>query len=291
LDEALVLSRLLHFTATFLLLGISAFLWKIAPGALSDSLERRLCPLLRLSLVVAAVTALTTLLLVAASMGEGVAELDRGLLVRVLLDTGFGNAWLLRLGLVGMLIVAVALSQHFGSRPVVMASALVVASLGLVGHAAMDSGVAALLREINHAIHLTAAALWVGGLVPLALVLAQRRMSRDDSGAVLSVLRRFSGIGHVLVALVIATGAINTWFILGGLWINMGSSYQTMLLAKICLVVAMLFLATVNRYLLLPRLGGNNQVLRLLYCSTLLEVFLGFMAIGLVSYFATLEPV
>jgi copper resistance protein D len=291
LDEALVLSRLLHFTATFLLLGISAFLWKIAPGALSDSLERRLCPLLRLSLVVAAVTALTTLLLVAASMGEGVAELDRGLLVRVLLDTGFGNAWLLRLGLVGMLIVAVALSQHYRSRPVVMASALVVASLGLVGHAAMDSGVAALLREINHAIHLTAAALWVGGLVPLALVLAQRRMSQDDSGAVLSVLRRFSGIGHVLVALVIATGAINTWFILGGLWINMGSSYQTMLLAKICLVVAMLFLATVNRYLLLPRLGGNNQVLRLLYCSTLLEVFLGFMAIGLVSYFATLEPV
>ena len=116
-------------------------------------------------------------------------------------------------------------------------------------------------------------------------------MSRDDSGAVLSALRRFSGIGHVLVALVIATGAINTWFILGGLWINIESSYQAMLLAKICLVVAMMFLATVNRYLLLPRLGGNNQVLRLLYCCTLLEVFLGFMAIGLVSYFATLEPV
>ena len=65
-----------------------------------------------------------------------------------------------------------------------MASALVVASLGLVGHAAMDSGVAALLREINHAVHLTTAGLWVGGLVPLALVLSQGRTSWDDSGAV-----------------------------------------------------------------------------------------------------------
>ena len=46
----------------------------------------------------------------------------------------------MRLGLVGMLIVTVALSQHYRSRPVVMASALVVASLGLVGHAAMDLG-------------------------------------------------------------------------------------------------------------------------------------------------------
>lgn len=291
MDEALVLSRLLHFTATFLLLGITAFLWKIVPAELSDSLERRLRPLLRLSLVVTGVTALTTLLLVAGSMGEGVAELGHGLLETVLLDTGFGNAWLLRLGLVGMLIVTVALSQHYRSRPVVMASALVVASLGLVGHAAMDSGVAVLLRELNHAVHLTTAGLWVGGLVPLALVLSQGRSSRDDSGAVLSALRRFSGIGHVLVALVIATGAINTWIILGGLWINIESSYQAMLLAKIGLVVAMMFLAIVNRYVLLPRLEGNSLVLRLLYCSTLLEVFLGFMAIGLVSYFATLEPV
>jgi hypothetical protein len=48
LDEALVLSRLLHFTATFLLLGISAFLWKIAPGSLAGRLETQLRPLLRL---------------------------------------------------------------------------------------------------------------------------------------------------------------------------------------------------------------------------------------------------
>jgi copper resistance protein D len=292
LDEALVLSRLLHFTATFLLLGISAFLWKIAPPELSDRLERQLRPLLRLSLVVAGATALSWLVLVACNMGEGCAELVHGdVLATVLFDTGFGNAWLVRLGLIAILGVTIVLSQHYRSREVVLASGLVVASLGVVGHAAMDSGVAAVLHELNHATHLTSAGLWVGGLVPLALVLSQDSSSGDD-GAVLSALRRFSGMGHATVALVIATGAINTWFILGGWRINIGSYYQTMLLAKVVLVIAMTSLAIINRYVLLPQFERNSPpVLRLLYRNTLFEVFLGFMAIGLVSYFATLEPV
>jgi putative copper resistance protein D len=291
LDEALVLSRLLHFTATFLLLGISAFLWKIVPAEISGRLETQLRPLLRLCLVLAGVTALTWLVLVACSFGDGCAELVHGdMLPTVLFDTAFGNAWLVRLGLIALLNVSVVLSRNYRSREVVVASGLVVASLGLVGHAAMGSGVAAVLREFNHAAHLTTAALWIGGLVPLALVLSQCRPS-GDNGAVLGALRRFSGMGHVVVALVIATGAINTWFIVGGWWLNIGSYYQTMLLAKIGLVIAMTIMAIVNRYVLLPRFERNNPVFRLLYCNTLLEVFLGFMAIGLVSYFATLDPV
>lgn len=290
MDEALVLSRLLHFTATFLLLGISAFLWKIAPGSLAGRLETQLRPLLRLSLVVAVVTALSWLVLVAWSMGEGLAELGQaGLMQTVLLDTGFGHAWLVRLGLIALLIATVALSQDYGSFAMVAASALVVASLGPVGHAAMESGVMAVLHAFNHAAHLTTAGLWVGGLVPLAAVLGQGRTSGED-GAALNALRRFSGVGHAIVALVVATGAINTWFILGGWPINVESRYQAMLLAKIGVVVVMTLLAIINRYVLLPRFEGSRRVPRLLYCNTLVEVFLGFLAIGLVSYFATVEP-
>jgi putative copper resistance protein D len=53
----------------------------------------------------------------------------------------------------------------------------------------------------------------------------------------------------------------------------------------------MIVLAIINRYALLPRLKSNNSAFQQLHRSTLIEIFLGLMAIGLVSYFATLEPV
>jgi copper resistance protein D len=291
LDEALVLSRLLHFTATFLLLGSCAFLWQMAPPELSGRLEAQLRSLLRLAVIVTAVTAVAWLMLVAGSMGEGWEDTVRIATLReVLLETRFGNVWLVRLGLIATLIATVALGDGYRSRDVVVASGLVVASLGLVGHAAMDAGLPAVLRGINHAVHLLSAGLWVGGLVPLALVLGEGRAAKAD-GVVATTLRRFSGMGHVAVAVVIATGAINTWLILGGWSINIGSIYQRLLVAKILLVIAMIVLATINRYAFLPRLKRNSCAIQRLYRSTLIEIFLGLMVIGLVSYFATLEPV
>jgi copper resistance protein D len=291
LDEALVLSRLLHFTATFLLFGACAFLWKMAPAELSGRLEAQLRGLLRLAVIVTAVTAVAWLMLVAGSMGEGWEDTVRAETLReVLLETRFGNVWLVRLGLIALLIATVALGGGYRSRDVVVASGLVVASLGLVGHAAMDAGLLAVLRGINHAAHLLSAGLWVGGLVPLALVLGEGRCAKAE-GVVSTTLRRFSGTGHVVVAVVIATGAINTWFILGGWSINIGSTYQSLLLAKILLVTVMIVLAIINRYAFLPRLKSNGSAIQQLYRSTLVEIFLGLMAIGLVSYFATLEPV
>jgi putative copper resistance protein D len=291
LDEALVLSRLLQFTATFLLFGASAFLWKMAPAELSTRLEAQLGGLLRLAMIVTAATAVIWLMLVAGNMGEGWKDaVSAATLREVLLETRFGNVWLVRLGLIAMLVATLLFGGGYRSRDFVVASGLVVASLGLVGHAAMDAGLLAVLRAINHAAHLLSAGLWVGGLVPLALVLGESRSANPD-GAVSTTLGRFSGMGHVVVAVVIATGAINTWFILGGWSINIGSTYQSLLLAKILLVIAMIVLAIINRYVLLPRLKSNSSALQPLYRSTLIEIFLGLMAIGLVSYFATLEPV
>jgi putative copper resistance protein D len=262
----------------------------MAPAELSDRLEARLTPVLNLAVIVAAVTSIAWLMLVAGSMGEGWEDTVRAVTLReVLLETRFGNVWLVRLGLIAMLIATVVLGGGYRSRDAVVASGLVVASLGLVGHAAMDAGLLAVLRAINHAGHLLSAGLWVGGLVPLAVVLGEGRSAKLDM--VSTTLRRFSGMGHVVVAVVIATGAINTWFILGGWSINVGSTYQSLLLAKILLVIAMVVLAIINRYAFLPRLRSNNSAFRQLYRSTLIEIFLGLMAIGLVSYFATLEPV
>ena len=79
---------------------------------------------------------------------------------------------------------------------------------------------------------------------------------REEAGV---ALRRFSAAGQVIVALVIASGAINTILTLGRWPIDWTSPYQAMLAAKIALVAAMVGLALTNRYALVPKIVGQPQ--------------------------------
>jgi putative copper resistance protein D len=92
------------------------------------------------------------------------------------------------------------------------------------------------------------------------------------------------------VALVLATGVINTWLIVGGWPVNANSPYQVLLRTKIVLVVAMIELAIINRYILVPLIGRSSWPLKLLSWSTIGEISFGLSVIALVSYFAMLEP-
>ena len=50
-------------------------------------------------------------------------------------------------------------------------SAALLASLGLVGHAAMQTGVEGVRHRANHAVHLLTTGAWIGGLVPFVMCL------------------------------------------------------------------------------------------------------------------------
>ena len=120
-----------------------------------------------------------------------------------------------------------------------------------------------------------------------SLQLKTNRIVSDD---VFVALRRFSGLGHLAVATVLATGALTTWLILGALPLDLSSPYQTLLLTKIALVVIMIILALMNRYVLLPRLHGALSAVRLLRWSAIGELVAGLAAIGLVSALGILPP-
>jgi putative copper resistance protein D len=291
LDQALVLCRLLHFTAAFLLFGASAFLWAIAPPEAVGRLAKRLWPVMGLSLFVIACTAIGWLLLAAGEMGEGWGDtLNVSVVQNVLLGTAFGRVWQFRLGFIFLLIAVAALSRRQPWRNMALAGALVLGSLGFVGHAAMEADMTALPHELNHAVHLLSAGFWLGGLVPLLLLLLQGSYSRNLDSSAWTALSRFSGAGHFAVALVLATGAINTWLIIGGWPVNLDSTYQLLLCTKIMLVLTMVGLAIINRYAFVPLIGNGRWPLKLLCWNTIGEISLGFAVIGLVSYFAMVEP-
>jgi putative copper resistance protein D len=291
MPTALVICRLAHFAATMLLFGAGAFVWALAPEGLARELAGPVRRMAAAAIIFAAVTAFVWLALEAGQMGDGWSDsVNPDTLRAVAFETAFGQVWLWRIGLALVLVGALALGRHDRWPFIVPASALLLASLGLDGHAAMQDGSIGALHRFNHALHLLCAGAWLGALPPLVLCLwrcGDPRL-RSDAG---TALRRFSGLGHFVVALVVLTGIVNTILTLGRWPDDFSSLYQTLLAAKIALVAAMIALALVNRYILAPRIKDQPAALRMLTINSIAEVGLGVAVLALVSVFGTLAPV
>jgi copper resistance protein D len=288
---ALIVVRFAHFVSAMFLFGASAFLAFLAPPSLRVPLGRPLEPLFVIAAFLTAGTAALWLLLEGGEMGNGWTDaLNLDLLGDIIRGTQFGHVWLWRLFAALALILA---SQWRGKeRPALVAilSALFLASLGLVGHAAMSEGLAGIIERANQGLHLAAAGFWLGALAPLAICLRRFADPVFKTDAALA-LRRFSGLGHVAVAIVMTTGVINTLMILRRPPIDFSSAYQACLAAKIVIVAAMVLIALYNRYVLVPRLGPPACALAALKRNTIVEMVFGGIVLALGSALATFEPV
>jgi putative copper resistance protein D len=151
----------------------------------------------------------------------------------------------------------------------------------------------------SDAAHLLAAGAWLGGLVPLGFILLDYSM-RDGEPIVDvdRILLRFSSMGYVAVATLIASGLINSWFLIGSLSSLLKTLYGQILLGKLAFFAAMLALATANRFWLVPRMietrasasGRPSVWLGRLRYLVLGEQFLGLMILLAVSVLGTMRP-
>lgn len=114
-------------------------------------------------------------------------------------------------------------------------------------------------------IHFVAVGVWVGGFVPVLLLLRERRgAGRDDT--LTAEVRRYSTMAGIALALVVVTGVIRAVSALGGLGAVariFHTSYGTVLALKVALAMILIGLGAVNRYRSIPRLeGGDPSLLR-----------------------------
>jgi copper resistance protein D len=301
-DEALILSRFLHSAAVIVVFGGGAFRIYGLGGDTAAVSAKALAAfgawfgrMTIAAAVVALLSALTQLFAVTAEMaGSTAAAFDPNTIGAVLIDTGFGRIWCWHL-LVAILLVVAALAPPARWRTIailVLSLALLV-SLGLVGHAAMGQGAARLGHQLNQVIHLLAAGLWLGGLVPLAWVLGQARRHAASAvwiGLARDVLPRFSHMGYAAVALLAATGAINALLLVGSFEALVGTAYGRLLGLKILLFLAMMLSALINRLCLLPRLRREPPPITALAGSVLVEQALGLAILAVVSILGTWPP-
>jgi copper resistance protein D len=98
-------------------------------------------------------------------------------------------------------------------------------------------------------------------------------------------------MGYAAVALLAATGAINTLLLVGNVDSPAGTPYGRLL--KILLFSVMVVLALINRFRLLPRLRReppSSARIAALARSVLFEQALGFAVLAVVSVLGTWPP-
>jgi putative copper export protein/methionine-rich copper-binding protein CopC len=102
--------------------------------------------------------------------------------------------------------------------------------------------------------HLTAASIWVGGLVALTVLAASVRGVNTAAPALWgTLLKRFSVIATVCVGAMVLTGLWTYWIHVGPPKFLVHTLYGETLLVKLLLVAALLGLGAINQMWLLPR--------------------------------------
>lgn len=284
MHEGLILCRFIHFGAVLLLFGIGAFRSLLfVPHLLpfeSSPAGLRLSRLLGWLAVVALASAVAWLMLTAAYLSsDWSSAIDPSTVGRVLGNTWFGHVWIVHLLLNALVVI---LNRRAKPSVMLVLNALLLMTLAPVGHGAMFEGLKGQLLILNQMLHLLGVGTWLGGLWMLAWLL------RADHGVDLAaVLRRFSGIGYGLVAVIIATGLINVRALSGGFWPAPAlAGFGLVLAVKVVMVLGMLALAALNRQLA----RAADLPVQRLKLSLFLECLCGAGALAAVSLLGTLPP-
>ena len=160
------------------------------------------------------------------------------------------------LGVLLLLIVGLGLALLgtggvSAGRPRVLATvgaAVAVVAPALIGHTRAFEPVALLV--VTDSVHLAAGAIWLGGLVGLAITVP---MLAHRGSEMALVITRFSSMAATVLVLLVATGSLMSWRILGS-WAGLvDTTYGRLLLVKIAIVGLVVALAGFNRFRLLPR--------------------------------------
>lgn len=275
--------------------------------ALCASRARSALPLARILLaagvVGVALSALGLTVTAAGMAGVPVAQVDLASVMTVLTGMSLGKAVVARV--TGLMLVAVsaAFVRRRPSAALALASiggTVAIGSLAWGGHGAMDDGAIGWLHLGADIAHLVAAGTWIGALVCL-LLLVTRPIARSDAAHLRLTHRAldgFSTIGTAVVAVIVATGLVNAWLLVGpaNVLALPSSAYGQLLIAKIALFAAMLGFAAANRYRLTPALaagiddGDYRGAVVALRVSVALETGCAVVVLVIVAWLGTLQP-
>ena len=297
LSAGLAVSRLIVYLALCVLCGGLAFLVLAWPAG-ADT--RRARSILWAGLAAGLVSSAAAVVLEAAYVERSTG--GRGLSLPGLtsfVGSPVGRLWAARALLFALATPVVYALSAQGERAVrspawrIGAAAVGIALLrtpGLLGHSVEARRGA--LGGAADIVHMSGVAVWLGGLVFLALALLPRR----DPDELASVLPRFSTLALASVAAVVLGGAFMTWQLVGSVNAATSTHYGHVLLLKLAAVSGVLLAASRSKAWVTRRLdhavvlGGDRVTLRPLVLSVGAEVALAIAALAVASVLVNTPP-
>ncbi|NQE64310.1 copper homeostasis membrane protein CopD [Caulobacter sp. RHG1] len=306
METAVVLLRWAQYTAGFVLMGGAAFALYALPARGPSSAaalgwpRRILCGSAVALLLTTALGLIAQTAVVAGSLSDA---LNLETLSSVLTDMAMGPSSAIR-AVVALLAALLLLARRPGAAAwfvTALLGAIATASFAWMGHGAATEGSGALLHLVADILHLAAAAIWIGAIAFFIGLTARRsEPDRDQLAAFHAALAGFSGIGSSLVAVLLATGLVNSWFLVGpdGLGGLFSTLYGRLLMVKLAAFGAMLLLAAANRFRLTPALNAALEApeqapaaVAELKRSLVIEAGAALTVLALVAWLGRLAPI
>lgn len=303
--------RLAQYLDLMLLFGLPLFAWYgraalTVGGDQYPSLPKRalsigllICAVLGLALVGIEIVRST-----AGIMGTAASELARDDFTWYLFDTSAGRAGLMRAFLLSLLIVVLGWQLQHSERPipvrrVTLLAAMALASLAWNGHAAGGEGVSGTVRLAAGIAHLLAAGGWIGAIAAFLLLFLRHGKPAKGQGLYVlwQALHSFSRPGTVFVGVLVVTGILHYGDLTGwSIAPLFHSLHGNLMLFKLALFAAMLGLAALHRWWLVPRLerdvhtGAPSHSAQHLRLSVTIEATIALLILVSVAVLGTLSP-
>jgi putative copper resistance protein D len=293
---ALAAARWIHFASVMLVFGAACFPFYAVPAPTTSPDLGRARGALQFA---ASIAFLSGIAWAAASLvnitGELASLFDGDALAAFLFETGFGKVWALRLlFLVAMLFAAFIGGRHLSARSratafIAVVAALLLVSQAWIGHPAASVGGERVVVMIGYALHVLGAGAWLGGLLPLLLILRAYPRGRRDH-FIEFALRRFSMLGMFAIALIVAGGLINAWVRWNSLEVLVATAWGKVLIAKLLGFAVLVVLAAMNRFVLMQRLASDTSARDRLARNVLAEQAGGLAILAAAAILGILPP-
>ncbi len=265
------LGRWLTYIGLLLALGVAVFTRVVLRGPMTATVARALAAVL-------AVSAVATLVAAVASGAEA------GSIVEYLTTGRNGPLQLARAVVAGIGAAVLITAPRPATAVAALTGAIGIVLLVMAGHASAIPGPVAM---VGQAVHVAAAAVWIGGIAAL-VVLAFRPSAMTGAGdaPMREVVPRFSALALVAIGLVALTGVYAAW-VQTGVLLDPTTEYGRTLLMKSVVAAAALGIGGLNF------LSGGRPIPRLPAMPRRLAVE-GALALGvlaLTAVLATTPPV
>jgi putative copper resistance protein D len=252
---------------------------------------------------VLAVASLLGMLLQTAILAGSVSEgLKPDSIVAVVTTMSLGPSSLVRAGvaLVALSLLVSGLARRSLWLATAALGAVACGSFAWMGHGAATPGLPGLVHALADILHVLSAGLWFGALAVFLRLLSIAHPSTMLARALHRALEGFSGLGSAIVAVLILSGLVNSWFLVGPAHLSglVTTPYGWLLSIKILLFGVMLVLAAMNRFRLTPALAralrhgrGRGAELAGLRRSLLIETAVAFGVLAMVAWLGSIAPI